>query len=169
MNFADFVEKYSVRMVATRTDSNRNMENSADMDHWLVRLTFERNSMELVFSQGRGHNGKAPELEGVLSCLASDAASMDAARSFEDWANELGFDHDSRKAEKIYNATRKQVDDLRALFGNTDGFDVLLAGLIEHGGQCTGGKYDASTDTHVSCQELTENEGEWCGYCKANP
>ena len=44
-----------------------------------------------------------PETASVLSSLAMDSDVLDY-RSFEDWAPELGYDSDSRAAEKIYRA-----------------------------------------------------------------
>lgn len=45
-----------------------------------------------------------PEAAGVLYCLASDAGGVQNSRGFEDWAADLGYDADSRKAEAIYRA-----------------------------------------------------------------
>lgn len=64
-----------------------------------------------------------PTAEEVLDCLAMDASAMD--ESFEDWAAELGFDTDSRKAEAAYNACRESRFALRKLLGSAD-FAVLL-------------------------------------------
>lgn len=43
----------------------------------------------------------APELDDVLYCLISDASVLDYA-TFEEWADDFGYDTDSRKAEQIY-------------------------------------------------------------------
>jgi len=43
-----------------------------------------------------------PELDYVMWSLIQDASVIDYP-DFESWAPELGFDSDSRKAEKIYN------------------------------------------------------------------
>ena len=66
---------------------------------------------------GYGHNGKAPKAADILDCLASDAASYDNARSFEDWASEFGYDEDSRKAERIFKACGKQAIKLKRFLG----------------------------------------------------
>jgi hypothetical protein len=42
--------------------------------------------------------------DAILDALVSDAWSYETADSFEDFAAEFGYDEDSRKAEKIYNA-----------------------------------------------------------------
>ena len=55
--------------------------------------------MTVYFSQGYGHNGREPKTADVLDCLSSDAASI-GNTDFEMWCNDLGYDSDSRKAEK---------------------------------------------------------------------
>ncbi len=67
-----------------------------------------------------------PELVDVLDCLASDAASVENCRMFEDWANEMGYDEDSRSAERTYQICEKQSKDLRFLLGSRKVFEALL-------------------------------------------
>ncbi len=81
--------------------------------------------MTTIFSMGFGHNGHEPKAAEVLSCLASDAAGFDNAQSFEDWADEYGYDADSRKAEKIYKAVEKAAHRLRAFLGDS-AYETLL-------------------------------------------
>lgn len=57
-----------------------------------------------------------PELADVLDCLAMDTCGAD--ESFEDWAGELGYDADSRKAEAIYRACQDNARQLRNLLGH---------------------------------------------------
>ena len=45
-----------------------------------------------------------PSLSDVLYCLVSDASSVRNGEKFEDWANELGYNPDSRQDEKCFNA-----------------------------------------------------------------
>lgn len=62
---------------------------------------------------------KAPDLATVLDCLASDCSGIDSASGFEEWASELGYDADSRKAENIYNACRDSYRKLEHMLGRT--------------------------------------------------
>ena len=79
----------------------------------------------LYFSQGSGHT-KAPTLCDVLSCMAADdAASYENAGSFEDWAQEYGWDTDSRKAEKVYRAVKRQAEQLKRVLG-ADNYAYLI-------------------------------------------
>ena len=64
------------------------------------------------------HSGTqpAPKLEEVLYCLVSDASVLDHS-SYEEWAQELGYDEDSRKGEATYRECLKQSLGLRKLIG----------------------------------------------------
>ena len=58
-----------------------------------------------------------PTVEEVIECLAMDASVLDSP-SFDDWANELGYDTDSIKAKSIYDACIQQTLAFRGLIGN---------------------------------------------------
>lgn len=66
-----------------------------------------------------------PTLVEILDSLASDASGIEGARTFEEWAGEYGFDVDSRTALKIYKATKRQSEKLRALLG-VAAYETLL-------------------------------------------
>ena len=80
--------------------------------------------MTVYFTMGSAHTAE-PTAAEVLDCLASDAASVVNARDFTDWASDLGYDTDSRKAEQTYQACVKSTADLRRLLG-VDAADVLM-------------------------------------------
>lgn len=106
-----------ISMNADSADSNPNMDDSANMDHWKCKIRCGSHSMTVIFSMGMGHHGKKPELYEVLDCLAADAAGYENARSFEEWCGEYGYDTDSRKAERTYRTIEKQADSLKRLLG----------------------------------------------------
>jgi len=132
---SEFVSANHISMTAERWHENPNMDDSGNMDHWKCLLRVVRKSepnnqpfarqMTVYFSQGYGHNGKAPEVGSVLDCLSSDASSIENARGFEDWASDFGYDADSRKAEKTYRACEHQAKRLRSFLGD-DLFNQLL-------------------------------------------
>lgn len=65
-----------------------------------------------------GHNPiPAPGISDVLSCLLLDAQAIDAG-TFEEWAGDLGYDTDSRKAEAIYRECLDTGLKLRAMLGD---------------------------------------------------
>lgn len=47
-----------------------------------------------------------PTIEDVLYCLLADASCVQYGQTFEEFCSELGYDTDSRKAEKIFNVCR---------------------------------------------------------------
>lgn len=113
----EFIRDAHITMTAERTDENPHMTDSHDMDHWKVRFRAGRSSMTTYFSMGYGHNGKTPTAADVLSCLASDATVEDY--DFEEWCRDLGMDIDSRRAERIYNVTKRQTEKLRKFLGDS--------------------------------------------------
>jgi len=57
-----------------------------------------------------------PTLADVLYCLLSDANGVE--QTFEEWASDLGYDSDSRKALKTYMACQKTRAALLKMFGS---------------------------------------------------
>lgn len=80
-------------------------------------------TFEFDFRQGMAHD-KAPKLYDLMGCLFADVQGLD--QDFEDWARDLGYDPDSRKALKIFEDCLAESQKLRALFGEPD-LDKLLA------------------------------------------
>jgi hypothetical protein len=80
-------------------------------DHWKVTFSMEGRRMTVDFWMGSGHNGKSPEADGVLDCLASD--SHCSSMSFEDFCSEFGYDTDSRNAERTWKACRHNTNRLQ--------------------------------------------------------
>lgn len=89
------------------------------MDHWHVVLRRADTGQRLsaYYSKGYGHQGKPPTDEEVLDCLASEAAGVENAQGFSDWCSEYGYDTDSRKALKVFQACEKQAEKLKAFIG----------------------------------------------------
>lgn len=59
----------------------------------------------------------APPLAEVLQCLLTDATALDYA-TFEQWAEDTGFEADSRRAEAIYRACLDIGLKLRRMLGD---------------------------------------------------
>src|ERR1051325_1746512 len=123
MLLTTFVRNNRIAMTSERVDRNPNMSSDSYMDHWKVTLRHNGHTMTTYFSMGYGHNGKAPQAEDVLDCLASDSAGID--NDFEDWCREYGYDSDSRAAERIYNTCTRQSAKLRKFLGE-DPYQQLL-------------------------------------------
>jgi hypothetical protein len=82
-----------------------------DPENDIAPVWASRDGMTLAFYMGPAL-GREPTAYDVLSCLLLDAASYDNARDFETWAEEYGYDPDSRKAERIYEKVGEQRDAL---------------------------------------------------------
>lgn len=74
--------------------------------------------MTLYFSKGYGHGGTEPSAEEVLECLHSDAYIADCCPTFDDYCSELGYDNDSRRAERQYNAVVAQALQVQSWLGD---------------------------------------------------
>ncbi len=70
-----------------------------------------------VFSTMKKH--PIPELKDVLYCLLMDSDVLNHS-SFEEWANEFGYDTDSIKANKIYQECLAIALKIKAMFTSED-------------------------------------------------
>lgn len=96
-------------------DRNPLMEDEwRDANHWRCTVICGKRRMVTPFSQGSAHT-EPPTLEDVVNALVLDAAGFENARTFEDWCGEYGYDTDSRKAERTYNAIKRQTAKFKAL------------------------------------------------------
>ena len=121
---ADFVARHNIKIACEWADRNPHMPDWNDANHYKCKLTMGRKQMTIYFSQGYGVTHE-PEAADVLNCLADDSAGVSNARSFEEWAEEYGYDTDSRKAEKTYNVCVKQAARLLSFLGE-DLYNELL-------------------------------------------
>jgi hypothetical protein len=138
-NIKTFAESNGLLFTAHRVNERPDGLGASMTRHFRCSIINQNNgkAMSLYFSQGSAHV-KAPTLEDVLDCLASDAASIENSKpsdehpraiysdtAFENWATEFGYDPDSRKAEKMYKATRRQAEQLKRTIG-PEAYDQLL-------------------------------------------
>lgn len=134
MTYQQFIESTGLRMTCIRAYENPSNKAWKDADHWkcLLTSTKTKGRMTVFFSQGYGHNGKEPTLEGVLNCLGSDSAGIENNPTFEDWCSEYGYSEDSRQAEATFKACEKQAERLRRFLGDS-AMDRLLWECREDG------------------------------------
>lgn len=125
-----FVRVHGITATCEYASENPNMEHDAwhaSASHYVVTLRdSEGDTLDVPFSCGAALTDE-PDALVVLDALASDAASV-AGRSFEDWADELGYDSDSRKAEATYEACKSQTERLRRWLGSDALLDALMYG-----------------------------------------
>jgi len=74
-----------------------------------------------------GSDDGPPEMSDVLDEVAAEAAVVETARCFEEWAVNMGFDPDSRHAERVYRAWRHRTNNLRKLLGDARYEQLLWA------------------------------------------
>ena len=84
---------------------------------WRVELRYQRRRMTVQF-----YSTSEPTIADVLECIYSDATSAD--ESFEEWADNMGYDEDSRSAYATWEAVQAQAAQLRRLLG--DDYDRLV-------------------------------------------
>lgn len=118
MTFKEFAEKFGITISSEYADENP-VDTSWRANHYKCVLKCEKRQMTIFFSKGFGLSGE-PTAEEILNCVAMDYSEED----FEDWCGEYGYDTDSRKAEKVYKACKKQTKDAKRLLG--ENFDTLL-------------------------------------------
>ena len=124
-----FIATTGLRMTCKYADRNPHMaDNNWAADHWRCTITGRHSKrMTVYFSKGMAHKGAPPTLEEVLDCIASDAAAVEQA-DFAEFAADMGYDSDSRKAERIYKTCVKQARSLRNLLADENTFQSLLYG-----------------------------------------
>ena len=110
--------KFSYNWVAERPDNLM----SKEMDHWRCVLKANGKTYTFYYSQGYGYHHAEPVLASVLESLANDYDTSDL--TFEEFCSEYGYGEDSRKAEKVYRALRKETQALDRLFGE-EGMEEL--------------------------------------------
>ena len=81
---------------------------------YVPRATYEH-----VRGIWKGQPVPAPLLTEVLYSLVMDSDVLDAG-TFEQWAGDLGYDTDSRKAENIYRACLENALRLRVMIGDAN-------------------------------------------------
>lgn len=99
--------------LAERPDCD-NSDWSKEAKHYQCVFRMGNNSFVCHFSQGSAHKYE-PQAHDVLECLYSD---MECAQyGFDDFCSNLGYDRDSRKAERIYEACRESGKKLQKFLG----------------------------------------------------
>ena len=138
VSIAQFIKSNRIVSGSYRVDENPNMPDSHDMDHWKVTLVrgvlregfdtwhgykgklgacqYSKRKLTVYFSKGYGHHGAEPTTDEVLSCLADDSSCADD-HSFEDFCSEMGYDTDSRTAERTYKACQHTAKRLLNFLG----------------------------------------------------
>lgn len=89
--------------------------------HW--KFTIARGEQQHIghYSQGSAHT-RAPDMLDVLECLLSDAQL--AEYDFDEFCNEMGYDTDSRRAERVHRACKQTAAGMSRLFSAAERDDL---------------------------------------------
>jgi len=117
MTLNEFITKWGIELKEIEpVDENPNMDTSDPMYHYCMTLSMGDRELFSFFSTGIGWT-RYPNAADLLECLTSDASGWDQSRSFEEWAEDYGYDTDSRKAERIYKTIGAETMRLKTFLG----------------------------------------------------
>jgi len=128
ISFEQFAERNGFEMRASY-DKRRTDKDGWTYDAWTVGLSINNGPDEkffITFRMGVGHEKRPPNVEDVLASLTLDARSAEDSIDFEDWAENFGYDGDSRKAEALYAECVEQTERFKDWLGPS-----LFAELLE--------------------------------------
>lgn len=110
-----FASKYGVKLSVIGEPEYRKYFADDKEQRFVFKLRLTRNKKQYTFTFGQSisEGSKEPNLYDVLACLTKYDPY-----SFEDFCSEYGYDSDSRKAEKVYNAVCKEWVAVERLFGD---------------------------------------------------
>lgn len=114
-NAERFAKKYGVKLTVLEEDwrVNEDWGGKDEQYYFKCRLTRGRKQYTFDFWMGPATSGW-PTMYDVLACLSKPYG----IESFEDFCNEYGYDYDSRRAERIFKAYKKEVANVERLFGD---------------------------------------------------
>lgn len=108
------LESMGVGFDATQMDSRDNAGDwSEDATHWNVEIYRGNYSFTIQYSMGSAHTGE-PELKDIMYGLLMDIQGT--GEDFEDWCANYGYDEDSRKALRIYEACKETSGFMSSMF-----------------------------------------------------
>ena len=133
----DFIKENKIFIHCEYSDSNPNMERQ-NMNHYKVTLKrkyklqgnhldsrYGHKQMTLFFSQGYGIDGD-PKASNVLDCIKSDYQV--AIDGFGEFCANCGYDEDSRKAYRIYQACVDQGKKLKKFLNDDHDANAFTMG-----------------------------------------
>ena len=88
----------------------------AGSSHWRCVLRHDGRRMTVYFSMGPALTGE-PKVSEVMESLLSDSL---VEQDFHEFCRDMGYDEDSRKAERVHKACLRIRDRLRVLLDTDD-------------------------------------------------
>jgi hypothetical protein len=127
-SLATFAEAHGITVEPLLTDLLDSERDEWGKDpgatHWKVKVRKDWGVFTMRFHMGSAFK-RPPNVTEVLGALATDGVGYANAKDFEDWANEYGYNPDSRKAERIYRQVGDNATKARQTFGDAI-YEALL-------------------------------------------
>jgi hypothetical protein len=117
MTISEYITKHNLEISNLYHNGTNTDADGWTYNDWTVTIRNANTGMEYVlesYKMGTGLTGE-PDLEMILDVLAMEFSYT--VYDFEEWADNLGYDRDSRKAERIYNACRDERWGFARAFG----------------------------------------------------
>lgn len=110
----DFAQKHGIKLSILDKNYDYYFEDDKEM-RWIFELKLSRNGENYTFKFGQSiaRGETDPTMYDVLTCLTKYDPE-----TFEDFCDCYGYDNDSRKAERIYNAVVEEFQNVEILFGD---------------------------------------------------
>lgn len=110
----DFAKRHGIELFILGKDYRKRLHTDKE-ERWVFKCRLTRNGKKYTFDFGQSIMAGAtpPDMYDVLSCLEKYGYD-----NFEDFCSELGYDTDSRTAERIYNAVEREYAAVERLFGD---------------------------------------------------
>lgn len=112
----DFLEATDAIFKATFLKNGKHWEDDKE-DRDIYEITLQRRQRKYTFNFGQSiaHSGEWPTAYDVLACIQKYEVG-----TFENFCSEFGYDEDSRKAEKIYNAVKDEYQNIAMLWNENE-------------------------------------------------
>ena len=110
------------KMTATIADkTEKEMKNWPRNEKFICRISRNGTRRQFSFFQSQAERANKPHISVVIYCLAQDSSGIICGEgSFEVWASEYGYSEDSREAERVYKAVKRNYEKMKALFEKTE-------------------------------------------------
>lgn len=113
----------SIKPIKKRKDMHDFIDSAAR--HFSVEITSPSHVVEFEYSAGSA--ARDPEPADVLHCAIDEHDLYQQFNSFDDFCRNLGYDADSRKALRLWEALESQAKDVEQLMAASDLEEIKLA------------------------------------------
>lgn len=109
-----FANKHGIKLSIVGHRIGSHLEGETQVRHiFKMQLSRNRKQYTFEFGQSIAAGRKNPTMYDILACLTKYDPE-----TFEDFCDEFGYDQDSRSAERIYKAVRREWGNVERLFGD---------------------------------------------------